>query len=340
MRARSPALLCAALLLALTGGPAVADADEPPPSPPAASAAPPSDVLGFLRDISGQRTVTGQHNKEPNSWPSQYTAQVHAITGVYPGLWGGDFLFRADDVAHRQTMIDQAKTEWANGSLVSLTWHVCPPTRGSSCDWDSGTGIMDDLSDAQWDELVTEGTPLNQAWKSRLDEAVPHLQQLEDAGVPVLWRPLHEMNDPWAWWGGRRGADGSSRLYRITHDYLENTKGLSNLLWVWNVKDLDAQGIPDFYPGDSYVDVVSIDMWNQDFPSGAYYDVLRSLAGDKPMALAEVGRIPSPAQLASQPEWTYFMGWSEQLTDPAYNSPDAIRNTYGDGRSLNQGELG
>ena len=49
---------------------------------------------------------------------------------------------------------------------------------------------------------------------------MPYLQQLKDAGVPVLFRPLHEMNEGWAWWGGRPGADGSAKLYQITHDYL------------------------------------------------------------------------------------------------------------------------
>lgn len=348
MRVHPLLSLCAAVLMASSFMPASAGAEvvSPNQAAPASSsssttaAAPPADLLGYLRQISGRWTITGQHNKEPNSSPSQYTAKVHDITGLYPGLWGGDFLFGADDVAHRQTMIDQAETEWRNGSMVALTWHVCPPTRGSSCGWDPGTGVTDDLSDSQWSELITDGSALNRAWKARLDEVVPYLQQLKDAGIPVLWRPVHEMNDGWSWWGGRPGADGSRKLYQITHDYLKDTKNLTNLLWVWNVKDLDASRIPEYYPGDSYVDIVSVDMWNSYFPSSTYYDTLRSLAGSKPMALAEVGRLPEPGQLDSQPLWSYFMCWSEQLTDPSYNTPDSIKSTYYDDRSLNQGELG
>ncbi|ONK15478.1 glycosyl hydrolase [Streptomyces sp. MP131-18] len=336
------ALAVTALLAAVPVTAAPAAAGAAPQARPAFAPATPGDVLAFLDRIGGSATVTGQHNKEPNSWPSQYTAQVHETTGRYPGLWGGDFLFAQADVENRQTMTDQAVTEWTNGSLTTLTWHVCPPTRGSSCGWDAGTGVMDRLSDAQWQELITEGTALNRAWLARLDEAVPYLRQLADAGVPVLFRPLHEMNEAWAWWGGRPGPDGSSALYRITHDHLAGTRALDNLIWVWNVKDVQggAGQVAEYYPGDAYVDVVSLDAWMNHFPPTAYYDALRGLAGDKPLALAEVGRIPGPAELAAQPEWTYFMVWSEHLRDPAFNTPERIRATYEDERSLSQGQFG
>ncbi|TQM82651.1 mannan endo-1,4-beta-mannosidase [Saccharothrix saharensis] len=306
--------------------------------PPAAAAAPPPiPVVDYLKRITGTRTVTGMHNKEPNSDPARHTAKVHAITGVYPGLWGGDFLFAQDDVAHRQTMVDQAKTEWRNGSLVTLTWHVCPPTRPTSCGWDAG--VNDDLTDAQWSQLVTDGTALNNAWKARLDEVVPFLRQLLDAGVQPLFRPLHEMNDGWSWWGGRPGANGSRRLYQLTHDHLVRTRGLTGMAWVWNVKDLDPAGIAAYYPGPAYTDVVSLDAWNSFWPSATYYDTLRSLAQGKPLALAEVGRVPSPGELASQPEWAYFMAWPEFFDDKQLNPDSAVRATYASPRAVNQGQL-
>ncbi|ROP40021.1 mannan endo-1,4-beta-mannosidase [Saccharothrix texasensis] len=308
-----------------------------PPAATAAAAPPPTPVVDYLKRITGSRTVTGMHNKEPNSDPARHTAKVHAITGAYPGLWGGDFLFAQDDVTHRQTMVDQALTEWRNGSLVTLTWHVCPPTRPTACGWDAG--VNDDLTDAQWAQLVTDGTALNNAWKSRLDEVVPFLRRLLDAGVQPLFRPLHEMNDGWSWWGGRPGASGSRRLYQLTHDHLVRTRGLTGLAWVWNVKDLDPAGIADYYPGPAYADVVSLDAWNSFWPAATYYDTLRSLAQGKPLALAEVGKVPSPAELASQPDWSYFMAWPEFFDDKQLNPDSAVRATYASPRAVNQGQL-
>lgn len=289
-------------------------------------------VLSFLSSITGNQIVSGQHNKEPASNPAQYTQIVRNVTGQYPGLWGGDLMFNATDVANRQRVIDQAKTEWANGSLVSLTWHVCPPTMGSSCSFEGG--VKSRITNAQFDQVITDGSALNTAWKRRLDEVVPYLQQLKDAGVPVLFRPLHEMNETWNWWGGY-GAK-SARLYQITRDYLV-AKGLTNLIWVWNVQDNPAGGWATYYPGSSYVDVVSLDAWYKDYPSAADYQQMQQIAGSKPIAIAEMGKMPTSAFLSSQPRWSYFMMWSEQLQ--GNNTNAEIQATYFAPRVLNQGEF-
>jgi mannan endo-1,4-beta-mannosidase len=298
-------------------------------------ATPKQTVLNYLRGITGNSIVSGQHNKEPASAPGQYTQQVKDVTGQYPGLWGGDLMFNATDVANRQRVIDQAKTEWANGSLVTLTWHVCPPTGGSSCAFEGG--VKSNISNAQFSQIITSGSALNNAWKRRLDEVVPYLQQLKNAGVPVLFRPLHEMNESWNWWGNRPGANGSARLYQITRDYLAGTKGLDNLIWVWNVQDNPAGGWSTYYPGSQYVDVVSLDVWYKNHPSSADYQQMQSIAGTKPIALAEMGKVPNSTLLDSQTKWAWFMMWSEQLR--GNNTNAEIQAAYFHPRVLNQGEV-
>ena len=293
-------------------------------------------VLSYLRGITGNSIVSGQHNKEPATAPGQYTAQVHDVTGQWPGLWGGELMFNAADVANRQRVIDQAKLEWSHGSLVALTWHVCPPTMGSSCSFDGG--VKSAISDAQFSQTVTDGTALNSAWKRRLDEVVPYFQQLKNAGVPVLFRPLHEMNESWNWWGHRPGPAGSARLYQLTHDYLLG-KGLTNILWVWNVQDNPAGGWSGYYPGAAYVDVVTLDAWYKNYPSTADYQQIQSIAaaGAKPIAIAEMGKVPDNALLTSQTRWAWFMIWSEQLR--GNNSNAEIQAAYFHPRVLNQPEI-
>jgi mannan endo-1,4-beta-mannosidase len=291
-------------------------------------------VLDYLTSITGRNIVSGQHNKEPANLPGQYTQQVRDITGQYPGLWGGDLMFRPEDVANRQRVIDQARNEWANGSLVALTWHVCTPTGGSTCQFDGG--VKTQISAEQFTQVVTNGTALNTAWKRRLDEVVPYLQQLRNAGVPVLFRPLHEMNESWNWWGNRPGSGGGAQLYRITHDYLVG-KGLDNLIWVWNVQDNPAGNWAAYYPGAQYVDVVSLDVWYKGYPSQADYQQLQNIAAGKPIALAETGKVPTPSLLDGQTRWTYFMVWSEQLR--GNNTNAEIQAGYFHPRVLNQGEF-
>ncbi|GAA4253633.1 glycosyl hydrolase [Dactylosporangium darangshiense] len=315
----------------------------------AASAAPPApagvtraDVIAYLKGLTGRNTLSGQQGGANNN-PGQWIQTVHDITGQYPGLWGGDFGFSQNDIDNRQTVINQARTEWNNGTLGSLTMHACRPDV-ATCAFEGGSNPVkgSKLSAAEWGQIVQDGTSLNTAYKRKLDQFVPYLQQLKDAGIPIMFRPLHEMNEGWAWWGGQAGPNGSARLYQITHDYLES-KGLNNIVWVWALKDVAgaASQAASYYPGDAYVDVVALDVWVDKFPSSDWYQALGNIAGTKkPMALAEVGSVPQPSQMAAQPKWVYWSVWLDWLTMRDYNpTDDYIRAGYNDPRTLSQGEV-
>ena len=230
-------------------------------------------------------------------------------------------------------MVDEAVRQWRSGALVTLMWHMCPPGRGQVCDWERD--VQSRLDDDRWRELTTDGSALNRAWKQQLDAAVPSLLRLRDAGVEVLWRPDHELNDPWAWWGGRPGPDGSSKLFRMTRDYFD-AKGLTNLVWVWSVKDVGVDRLADYWPGDAYVDVVGLDAWMKPFPDPTTYAAVLKVAGPRPVALTEVGAVPTTAQLAAQPRWTWFMVWAEMLRR---SSPTLVQHTYADDRVLTRDEV-
>jgi mannan endo-1,4-beta-mannosidase len=309
--------------------------------PQAASAASRTDLLTYFQTISGKSTLSGQQDG-PSSAPNTWQQKVHDITGVYPGVWGGDFAFEQTDINARPAVIAQAKAVWAAGSIPALVWHACPPTVGPACHWDYGDGAIESkLTDTQWTSLITDGSDLNTKWKRRLDEAVPYLQDLKNNGVPVLFRPIHEMNEGWSWWGGRPGANGSRRLYQITKDYYD-ALGLTNLVWVWNVKDIagGAAHLADYWPGASYVDLATLDIWSNKQPTNEYYQAMLNVSGGKPIGMAENGTVPTPETLVAQPRWTYFSVWIGWLTDPAWN-PDQnqIKRTYYDPRILNRGEI-
>ncbi|MBW3127728.1 glycosyl hydrolase [Hymenobacter profundi] len=284
--------------------------------------------LNFLYSISGTRTASGMHNRQPIATPSTYTNRVQAITGQYPALWSSDFLFEQSEINNRWAMTNEAKAQWAQGALINLMFHACPPTQAEPCQWEGG--IKSSLTNAQWQELITDGTQLNRNWKARLDAIVPYLQDLKNNGVEVLFRPLHEMNQGVFWWAGRPGPNGTARLYQITHDYLRNTKGLTNLIWVWNVQDFGslASDLANYNPGSSYWDVLSLDMYYTDGQgyTTAKYNAMLNAAGSKPIAIGECEVLPSPSLLASQPKWSFFMGWSELVFEK--NSNTTIQNTF------------
>ena len=282
-----------------------------------------SKVLTFLNGISGKKTISGIHNREPNSNPAKWTNWINSTTGKYPGLWGGDFLYSSGDQNSRATMITMARTQWSAGSVVSLMYHMCPPSQGEACGWNGG--VQSKLSDSDWTLLITDGTDLNKTYKARMRSIGTNLQMLKDAGVEVLFRPLHEMNQGAFWWGGRTGANGTSRLFQITHDYLVDSLGLTNVFFLWSVQDL-SWNFQDYNPGDKYWDLMTLDVYNGDGFTLKKYNAMLDVAGDRLIGIAETGTIPSSATLLAQPRWVYFSGWAELVQSS--NSTVQINDAY------------
>lgn len=302
--------------------------------PAAATNAQPRQVLEYIQSISGKKTLAGQHNKEPNSDPDRWTRYIHETTGKYPALWSGDFLFQQENIDARWNMILEARKQWDQGAVINLMWHACPPDEGEPCGWDPGL-LNARLDDAQWTELLTDGSSLNQAWKKRMEEVAVYLSYLEEHGVELLFRPFHEMNQGLFWWGGRPGPEGTAKLYRITHDYFTDTLGLGNLIWVWDMQDL-SKDFAAYNPGEEYWDVFGFDIYDQGYDPWWYHYIL-SVIGDRPMAIGECAKLPSPDILASQPRWVFFMPWAELVKES--NSVREITELYQDQRIITRDEM-
>ncbi|MDR2495867.1 MAG: glycoside hydrolase family 26 protein [Tannerellaceae bacterium] len=304
-------------------------------------------LLSFLYSARGKYTIAGQHNFVSDF--DRYDNIVHEMTGAYPALWGADFSFMAegDNIARfqhcgpmnltapfgpcevngrskenlRQSIVDEAKKKHAEGRIITLMWHCCFPSNGDECNGDDIWRLAERLpSQSEWDELVTVGTPLNIMWKKQMDGVAVYLAQLRDAGVPVLWRPFHEMNGVWFWWCNKPGDDGFKKLWIGMYNYFTKHHKLNNLLWVWNTnaprdkKNDEAFAYKDFYPGSEYVDVLAADVYANDWKQ-SHHDQLLELGGGKLMALGEVGNVPTPEICAAQPFWSWFMVWGYCIYD-------------------------
>lgn len=280
-------------------------------------------VMEYLYSMQGQKTIVGIHNREPNSEPSKQTDQAYAVTGQYPALWSGDFLFSSSDVSNRWNMIYECKKQWENGSIVQLMLHVTPPTQAEAGNWDGG--VVSKLTDEQWSSLITNGGELNKAWKKRLDTYAQYISYLKDNGVPVLFRPFHEMNQSMFWWAGRKGTNGTGALYRLTRDYLEKEKGLDNIIWVWDMQDLSYDW-SEYNPGNDYWDIFAVDIYNSDYFTEYKYNQALSVAENKLIAIGECDKLPTAQQLKEQPRWSFVMSWAE-LTF-SHNTNSEIQNLY------------
>jgi beta-mannanase len=319
-----------------TGADAAASgAPDAATAPDATVTSPKAEVLAFLAAQRGVHTLAGQHDKD-NSDPHGATDQVTAITGAVPAFYSADFGFGSDQVDNRAGMIAEVEAQWRAGAIVQLMYHNCIPTRDELCSWDDiGGANPQHLTDEQWTELVTDGTALNAAWKARLDTLAVYFAQLQADGVAPLFRPLHEMNQGVFWWGGRGGADGTRKLYQITHDYLVKVKGLDQIIWVWDLQDFDtlATDVADYDPGAAYYDLAALDVYDGGYDQ-AKYDTIRGEVGDTLIAIGECSTVPTPAELDAQPLWSFFMLWPDFIDQNA-----GLAATYASPRVLTRDEM-
>ena len=103
-----------------------------------------------------------------------------------------------DAVDRRDANLAEAISWHRRGAVVAVTWHAVCPVDDEPVTFDGGI-LRDDFTDAQYDEVLTPGTRLHARWTAQVDVATELLARLRDTGVPVLWRPYHEMNGSWFW---------------------------------------------------------------------------------------------------------------------------------------------
>ncbi|QJD95019.1 glycosyl hydrolase family 26 [Mucilaginibacter robiniae] len=290
------------------------------------------NLLRYLYSIKGKNIITGQHNY--NEQLNAFSDSARHITGKMPALWGTDFILSGTQDNGPQIVAEAIKKS-KEGYLVTLMWHQGRPIDNPPYGWKES--VQGKLTNVQWQELVTPGTALNQHWLAQIDQIAGYLKQLQDAHVPVLWRPYHEMNGVWFWWGNRKGSNGINKLWKMMYDRYTNYHHLNNLIWIWGANGLrdipqdEAYNYADYYPGAAYVDILGADVYHFDYDQSDYNKLLQ-LAHGKLIALTEVGELPKPEILQAQPQWAWFMVWTSWLwTDnPAgrakeiYNLPQAL----------------
>jgi mannobiose 2-epimerase len=283
-------------------------------------------LLEYLYSVRGNKTIAGHHNYIGRI--DTYPNRVKELTGKLPEIWGCDFAgyFRK---GYADTLVQTAYRKFKEGYIITLMWHVGRPQDDPPFGWKES--VQAKLTDREWEELITPGTALNSKWLSRVDSIAQYLNELQVLGVPVLWRPYHELNGVWFWWGNRKGENGSAKLYKLMFDRFVNYHKLNNLIWVWNTNaprqliDDEAYAYEDYFPGIDYVDVLATDVYRSDYRQ-SHHDDLAKLGQGKIIALGEVGEVPTPDILARQPLWAWFMIWGNFVD--THNTPQQMRDLY------------
>ncbi|MCE7007902.1 glycoside hydrolase family 26 protein [Kibdelosporangium philippinense] len=183
---------------------------------------------------------------------------------------------------------------WRRGGLVTFDLHRPNPFL-DKVDPESYRGIVTEPK-GDLTKLLADAkpSPARSRWRADLDRIADILQELDEAGVTVIFRPFHEPNGIWFWWGQDHttGRSDSVKLFRDTYSYMTETRNLHNLLWVYSpARPWNAPRMK-YYPGDDVVDIMGPTSYLNTVSfglEGQSEDISDMLAPERPMALLEVG---------------------------------------------------
>lgn len=278
----------------------------------------------LLDSIYGKKIISGQCD-------DSYLTYIQEVTGgKSPAIMGYDF----NGICPSQGGNNDATKaiNWVKnmGGIAQFQWHWISP----NADGDFYSGNFK-LGDALAD---TAGLSYHNMIRD-IDLVAGEMKKMQDAGIAILWRPLHEAEGKWFWWG-YAGGDACKKLYRLMYDRMVNRHHLNNLIWVWNSYGTDKE---NWYPGDDVVDIIAWDYPNYSGTNSSW-NQYQNLFGNKGklFGIGEDGKLTDPAILSSQP-WLYFLTWAYMVKDPTQkdgkNPKDWLNQVYNDPRVITLDDL-
>lgn len=289
-------------------------------------------LLNYLSETAGKSIITGQHTQTNQMEEIDY---IRKVTGKEPMLRGFELLAYSPNINY-QNATEECLTEvyenrntmktalqWAKetNGIVTLTFHWFSPLGGHD------KSFYAKNTDFNAEKILMAGTSERNAFYHDMDIIADELRKFREADIPILWRPFHEADGDWFWWGAK-GSIIASKLYRLMFEYYTSILHLDNLLWVWNCTVKEA------YPGDAYVDIVSMDIYLKNYEKTdyrqQYEQLIQATSPNKTAALAEVGYIPDIQMLShSHTPWAYYMTWSKEFCiGERYNKISQIKSMY------------
>lgn len=199
-------------------------------------------------------------------------SDVKDTAGAYPAVTGwelGGLALRheanLDDVNFKK-MAQWIKAIYLRGGINTISWHMYNPVTGENA-WSDGEIV----------KQIIPGGEFHEKLKTYLDQFVAFNKQLkvknedsdEEIHIPIIFRPWHEHNGDWFWWGKDNTKEEDYRaLWQFTVNYLRDTHQQHNLIYAFS-PDRSRIDLSLFrrdylwgYPGDEFVDIIGIDNYH------------------------------------------------------------------------------
>ncbi len=289
-------------------------------------------LLEYLVSVAGNAILTGQHTQ---TIPMEEYQLIHELTGKYPKVVGFEMLSYSPNINYedadeecltevyenRNTLEKALELSQNTDSVLTFCFHWFSPIGGRD------KAFYTKNTDFDASKVLVEGSPEREAFYSDMKHIADQLEIFKKKDIPILWRPFHEVEGTWFWWGAK-GGEVAKELYHLMFNYFVKERQLNNLLWVWSAPTKES------YPGDDYVDVIGWDIYLPEKEYTDYKDryeeLIKNTTSRKVPAITEVGYIPDMNKLAeSHIPWAYYMTWSKEFClEEKFNTFEDVRNAY------------
>ncbi|MBL4561260.1 MAG: beta-mannosidase [Labilibaculum sp.] len=188
-------------------------------------------------------------------------SDVKRVAGDYPAMFGWELggieLQHTNnlDSIHFQVIKDLVIKGYQMGGINTFSWHPFSVTNGENS-WNTETDVVK--------HMLPNGSH-HKEFLAQLDRLADFFQSLKaDDGklVPFIFRPWHEMDGAWFWWGTKNcTSDEFKELFRFSIEYLKNKKGLTQMLVAYS-PDRNFTTLDEYltwYPGDDVIDIIGMD---------------------------------------------------------------------------------
>ncbi len=194
-------------------------------------------------------------------WDEKDKCDMFTVSGEYPAIYGWDI----GDI-HKSENLDSVSFDkmiaWMGevhkkGGINTVSWHMDNPITGASS-WDKSQIAKD----------ILPGGINHQKFTEKLDLAAAFFQKckVNNELIPILFRPFHEHNGDWFWWGkGNTSEEDYIALYRFVADYFKEKHQIHHLMYAFSpdrsriMNPSDSLEYLYAYPGDNYVDLLGLD---------------------------------------------------------------------------------
>ena len=307
-------------------------------------------LYSYICNNSGAQVLLGQYDSIGTTIE---TESIFKFTGKYPAIRFGDLMtITTDDPSLSEKDIENSISWHDEGGIVGLMWHWYAPCEDSDyyadkTSFDLSKAVaktkVSQLSTEEIKALVKDKKITRQCADliADIDTAAEKLKVLQEKGIAVLWRPLHEASNGYFWWG--KDEKSYIWLWQLMYNRMTKYHGLNNLIWVWSAQNAG------WYVGDDYCDILSVDIYDKGNLSGQTDRLLflKSISSSKPAAMSECGNLPS-AELMMRDKgfWSYIGQWGGNFLlrddgslETEYNTSENLLDIYNSTLTVTRDEL-